>query len=127
MRFCAQKSPHRMGTTTNKQSSRSFFYEVVLGGLFKEERAGCFTLIVVLLSVFCVSFPWRHGFVCSMWHFVVILTKFFKVQTKACSEYKHVASLRSQNKGISNLNCANINIYVTKFAVRCSYNERNKI
>ena len=34
--------------------------------LAEEERAGCFTLIVLWLSVFCVSSSWCIGLVCSL-------------------------------------------------------------
>ena len=36
--------------------------------LVEEERAGCFALIVIRLSVFCFCFSsfWCHGLVCGM-------------------------------------------------------------
>ena len=66
----------------------SLFCGVVLGALsslaiilLRKRELVCFTLIVLWLSVFCVSSSWCCGLVCSlsMWHFLIILTFFYIV------------------------------------------------
>ena len=62
----------------------SLFCGVVLAvvscHLAEEERAGCFTLILLWITVFCFSSLRCHGLVCSplMWHFLVMLTRLWQ-------------------------------------------------
>ena len=64
-------------------------------------RTGCFTLIVLWLSVLCVSFSRCRGLVCSLWlwHLLVILTYFLE------SSLILKSSLRGRESWLLYFNC----------------------